>query len=99
MTPTILKRAQILTSDITLLEAQLASIKSAMKVEGMGVDYISFEIPTPKGATGFDNHYEHIQLSALPAKAQRELFADIAVKAKSKLQYRLRVARKELNSL
>jgi hypothetical protein len=107
MTPETLKRAKELTAQIENIDDQLEALRDASKHENMGLDYASFKIPHPKGskrprAYCYDSHKDHsesINLEDLPHKTQQELFQVISKAAKSKLQYRRRVARKELASL
>jgi len=106
MTPDTLKRAQTLTSTIAYLDHQIESIKDANKIDGMGITHISFELPDPlsyqercKTVRSHDAHYESVSLGELPSKTQQEIFAVVAKTTKSKLQYRRRIAIKELKSL
>lgn len=105
MTPESLKKAQKLTSTIGYLDEQIESIKRSQKVEGMGFNYASFELTdtmsnrVPYRDGEFDSHYETVDLGQLPLKAQNEIFQVFAKTARSKLEYRRKVAKKELAAL
>ena len=107
MTPRTLKRARELTDQIEYFDGQIESIRDASKVKGMGLNYAAFEVPHPKGskrtrARMYDNHethHESVNLEDLPHKVQQELFQAVSKAVASKLQYRRRVAKKELASL
>lgn len=107
MTPQTLKRAKELTAQIEYYDDQLEAIRDAGKHKGMGLSYASFEIPHPKGskksrASYYDehkSHHESINLEDVPHKTQQELFQVVSKAVASKIQYRRRVAKRELASL